>query len=204
VATDPTDRNDDDSSLVRKCREGQIECFGILVERYQKAIYNIAFRIVGNRDDALDVAQTTFLKSFEGLDSFRLEARFFSWLCRIAINESINTVKKRRPREPLTRDIESDSESPQQQHEEARRSEFVMAAMSELSPDARCIILLRHFLDISLRDMSDILNVPEKTIKSRLYTARQQLGAILRKQGGSKTCLTTRRGIESTGKLTGN
>src|SRR5262249_48526730 len=92
---------EDDPALVLRCREGDRDAFERLVMRYQKPVFNVALRMLRNRQDALDVAQTTFLKAFEHLADYDPAFRFYSWLYRIAINESLNALALRRPRGEL-------------------------------------------------------------------------------------------------------
>ena len=83
-----------ETELVERCRKGDRQALGELLGKYEKPVYNVAFRILGNRDDAADITQSVFLKVFEKLDQYKPEYRFFSWIYRIAVNESINQNKQ--------------------------------------------------------------------------------------------------------------
>jgi RNA polymerase sigma-70 factor, ECF subfamily len=103
---------EDDPTLVLRCREGNRDAFERLVIRYQKPIFNVALRMLRNRQDALDVAQTTFLKAFEHLADYDPAFRFYSWLYRIAINESLNALALRKPRGELDANTADESPAP--------------------------------------------------------------------------------------------
>ena len=97
--------NDNDADLVQECRKGNRKAFESLLDRYEKPVYNAAFRILCSYEDAMDVTQTVFLKAFEHLDRFDPKYKFFSWIYRIAINESINLLNKRGNPEPVNDDL---------------------------------------------------------------------------------------------------
>ena len=92
---------DKDAALVNDCKRGDRRAMSQLVDQYQRPVFNAAYRILGNRDDAADATQTVFLKVFENIGKYNQEFKFFSWVYRIAINESLNQVKKRRHQQPL-------------------------------------------------------------------------------------------------------
>ena len=152
--------------------------------KYQKPVYNLALRMVRVPEDAEDIAQTVFVKAYEKLDSYNPAHRFFSWIYRIAVNESINFCKRNK----RTDDYESgvtgiDEVTPEESFKNEQLSENVADAIGRLKIDYRLVLVLKHFHDFTYREMSDILQIPEKTVKSRLFTARQQLKVILEKEG---------------------
>jgi RNA polymerase sigma-70 factor (ECF subfamily) len=170
---------DDDTALVRKTTGGDQGAFGLLVRRYEKALFNLAFRMTGNREDAKDITQAAFVKAYENLESFNTGQRFFSWLYRIAINESLNWVKNSGRQEGLSTELPSDEDDPETAFRRRRTREAVQQALLRLSPDQRMVILLRHFNDLSYEDIGNVLGIPVKTVKSRLYSARQVLAGLL-------------------------
>jgi RNA polymerase sigma-70 factor (ECF subfamily) len=174
---------DQEKAMVKSCQNGDREALEKLVRQMQKPIYNAAFRMLGNPDLAADITQTTFLKVFENIQQFDHERRIFSWTYRIAINESIDQLKKGKRVEPLTEAPVSDSASPQQQAASSQLADEVQATLMELGEDHRAVITLRHFSDCSYEDISRILQIPEKTVKSRLFSARQQLKSKLQEHG---------------------
>lgn len=154
-----------------------------LVRQYERPVYNAAFRMLGNRDDAADVAQTTFLKAIQNLGQYNPSFRFFSWIYRIAINESIDVLSKRSRSEPLNEPRASNDPTPDVKANAAQLSDEIQEALLALSDDYRSVIVLRYFTGCSYREMADVLRVPEKTVKSRLYSARQKMRSILQTQG---------------------
>jgi len=154
-----------------------------LVDAYERPVYNAAYRYLGNPDDAADVTQAVFLKAFEHLDQYDPKFKFFSWIYRIAINESINYIKRNRKQEPLDEHIASNSDSPEELAQSENVSDGIQKALMELQEHYRVVVVLRHFSDCSYQQMSEILHIPEKTVKSRLYSARQLMKDILSEQG---------------------
>ena len=169
----------DDRSLVRESLRGDSRAFETLVERYYKVLYNIAFRMVNDSEDALDITQATFMKAYDKLSTYDPKYKFFSWIYRIMTNESLNFIGRRRPQEPLDLELAAAQKNPQEEYEGRRLSEAVQSALMRLSPDHRQVLVLRHFVTLSYKEISSALGLPEKTVKSRLFAARRQLGAIL-------------------------
>ena len=168
-------REDDDLTLVRHCLQGHRAAFEQLVRRYQKPVFNLALRMLRNRQDAMDVAQTTFLKVFEHLPSYDESYRFYSWLYRIAVNESINALGARRTSVSINDQEPDDAPGPEQRLEGEQTGRAIEAGLMQISPELRTVIILRHFMHLSYEDMAGILTLPAKTVKSRLYSARQLL-----------------------------
>jgi RNA polymerase sigma-70 factor (ECF subfamily) len=165
----------DDTKLIERCMNGDRGAFEALLVEYEKPVFNAAFRMLNNRDDARDVTQTVFLKVFENFAQFDPSRRFFSWIYRITLNESINWLGKENRLEPLLYETADEGKGPYEEVESARVSAGVQAALMTITTDYRTVVILKHFLGCSYVEISDILEIPEKTVKSRLYTARQQL-----------------------------
>jgi RNA polymerase sigma-70 factor (ECF subfamily) len=165
----------DDTQLIERCRSGDRKAFEALLVEYEKPVFNAAFRMLNNRNDAEDVTQTVFLKVFENIDQFDPSRRFFSWIYRITLNESINWLGKRNRLEPLTVEAAFEGKGPEQELESARVAANVQAALQTIKSDYRSVVVLKHFLGCSYTEISQVLDIPEKKVKSRLYTARQQL-----------------------------
>jgi RNA polymerase sigma-70 factor, ECF subfamily len=168
----------EDAALVSRSLGGDTAAFGVLVERYQRVLYTVAFRMLGNQDDARDAIQTAFVKAYERLTTFNPEHRFFSWMYRIVMNECLNLIRDRRPEEGLTPALAAVG-SPFDTAATHERQAQVQAALLQLSPDYRAVVVLRHFAGLSYDEMAAALGVPSKTVKSRLHTARQRLGELL-------------------------
>jgi len=171
---------DRDAALVIGCKRGDRRAMAQLVSQYQRPVFNAAYRILGNTDDAADVTQTVFLKVFEHIADYDPKFKFFSWIYRIAINESLNQLKKRRHQEPLAPGQASPWRSPEECLESKRACNRVQGALMELNEDYRTVVVLKHMSGCSYQQISEILQIPEKTVKSRLYSARQLLKKSLR------------------------
>ncbi|MDH5626767.1 MAG: sigma-70 family RNA polymerase sigma factor [Candidatus Krumholzibacteria bacterium] len=173
-----------DAELVRECLSGNQRAFETLVRKYEKPIYNVALRILKDPDDAMDISQTVFVKAYEKLESFDEKREFFSWIYRIAINESINASKKTRRQDEYESGVTAALPPTQEEQRNAEiLSEEIERAIEVLTLDYRMVIVLRHFHDFSYQEIAEILDIPEKTVKSRLFTARQQLKDVLTARG---------------------
>ncbi len=173
----------DDRRLVEATLAGDRTAFDQLVGRYQIKIYNLALRITGNRDDALDVSQAAFLKAYDNLGRFDPAYRFFSWLYRIAMNEALDLVARRRRFTDLDPELVNPAAGPEAEcwsHEAGRR---LQEALLELGEAYRAVVVLRHFHGLSYREIGEIVGVPAKTVKSRLFTARRELRERLSSRG---------------------
>lgn len=173
---------DDDGALVERCTKGDREAFAILVRRYERPIYNAAYRVLGNADDAREVAQAVFLRIVERLDDYDAKHKFFSWIYRIALNEAIDVLRRNNREEPLDDDAdlaEVPSAGPEQQYANRQLSGRIERALRSMKVEDRVVLTLRHFADLSYRDMAEVLDIEEKTVKSRLFEARQRLSELL-------------------------
>jgi RNA polymerase sigma-70 factor (ECF subfamily) len=176
-------KEEDDPALVRRCRGGDRQAFEGLVVRYQKPVFNVALRMLRDPQDALDVAQNTFLKAFEHLADYDPSFKFYSWIYRIAVNESLNALGTRKSFEGLNGEEPDETPGPDRQADGEQTRREIGHALMRISPELRSVIVLRHFMQLSYQDMGDILELPEKTVKSRLYSARQLLRDRLLRRG---------------------
>jgi len=172
-----------DNELVQECLAGDEHAFEILLLRYQGPVFNAILRMVRQREEASDLTQTAFLKAYEQLEKFDSQHKFFSWLYRIAINEAINHVKRRGRLEPLEGEWASAERNPEDALVGSDLSVHVQDALMRISSDYRAVIILRHFEGCSYDEIATILAVPEKTVKSRLFSARRQLKELLEARG---------------------
>jgi RNA polymerase sigma-70 factor (ECF subfamily) len=175
------DRSDEE--IVLQCRSGDTKSFDLLVERYHRAIYNVALRMVRDRDDASDVTQSAFVKAYEGLDRFDSRFKFFSWLYRIAVNESLNLINHRKRFDGLEGVDVAEGQDEGKDDEALGRESKVQGALMILRPDQRAIIILKHMQGLSYEEIGQVLDLPVKTVKSRLFSARQVLKEVLKKKG---------------------
>ena len=170
---------DRDAALVNDCKNGDRRAMSQLVSQYQRPVYNAAYRILGNKDDAADITQTVFLKVFEHIADYDAKFKFFSWIYRIAINESLNQVKKRRMQEPLADSQASPWQGPAEELDSKTLCDRVQDALSQLNEDYRTVVVLKYISGCSYQQIGEILQLPEKTVKSRLYSARQLMKKTL-------------------------
>ncbi len=172
-----------DQALIERCKRGDRRALEQLLGDYERPVYNAAYRIVGNPDDAADVTQSVFLKAFERLDQYNPKFKFFSWIYRIAINESINQIKSNSKQQPLGDQEIADLRGPDDFVRAGDLSRCIQGGLMSLQEDYRTVVVLRHFSECSYRQISEILHIPEKTVKSRLYSARQTMKADLKEDG---------------------
>jgi RNA polymerase sigma-70 factor (ECF subfamily) len=172
-----------DGTLARRCCEGDRRAFEVLVVRYRKTVYNAALRVLHDREEARDVAQTVFMKAYEHLADYDPSHRFYSWIYRITLNESINVLQRRRPRATLDLEMAGDGPGPDDLLRDAQLAGGLAGAVAALREEYRAVIVLRHYLGCSYEDMASILAIPEKTVKSRLFSARQLLRTAMESKG---------------------
>ena len=170
--------SESDEALVGRCLAGDQAAFEAIVVRYQRGLFNVALRMLGSYEDARDCTQTAFVKAYEHLDSFDVSQRFISWIYRILRNECLNTLRARRPSEPVSLEWAA-AGVPSDSLMAFERDRAVQTALLGLTADYREVILLRHFTELSYDDIAATLGIPVKTVKSRLYSARQRLGELL-------------------------
>jgi RNA polymerase sigma-70 factor (ECF subfamily) len=175
--------NVDDRELIENCMNGDRQAIEGLLFKYEKPVYNAAYRMLNSSEDARDVTQTVFLKVIENLDNYDPRYKFFSWIYRIALNESINCLKKQSRLDTLDREPAATTSGPQEQTGSEQMSQGMQAALMTIKAEYRTVIVLKHFVDCSYEEIGQILNMPEKKVKSRLYTGRQLLKDALTKSG---------------------
>ena len=184
----PTDRE-----LVERCQRGDLDAFGALVNRYRQRVYGLAYGMVRNEPDALDLSQETFVKAWQAIRGFRKNASFYTWLYRITTNLCIDLVRKRdrRPTVPLeeAEDLPADAGleiAPSNQPlptDEVQRRELrgqIDAALRELSAEHRAVIQLREFEGLDYGQIADAMGCSIGTVMSRLHYARKHLQKLLR------------------------
>lgn len=176
-------RQEEDSILVRQCLDGNQKAFEELVDRYQRPVFNLAFRFTSDKEDAEDIAQTVFVKAFEKLKSFDPKYKFFSWLYKIAVNESINFLNRKRDFDKFDETIHSGRADEGEAYGDPEMTVAIDDALLELKPDYRILIILNHFQELSYREIGYILDLGENTVKSRLFSARRILKRVLMKKG---------------------
>lgn len=174
--------DDEDQVALAAFRSGDRDAFIGLVERYQRPVYNAAFWVLRRPDDAADVAQTVFLRVIERLNDYDPKYRFFSWLYRIAVNEALDVLRRNGREEPLDEDIDIPDVpggDPESVLARAQESQHLRRCVLRLSTNDRIVLTLRHFSDLSYEEIAQVLELDEKTVKSRIFEARKRLRALL-------------------------
>ena len=174
--------DDTDRVLVARYRNGDREAFAELVVRYQRPIYNAAFWVLRKAEDANDVTQDVFLKVAERLDDYDPEYKFFSWIYRIAVNEALNLLRRNGREDALDDEIDipaGESSNPERRAGEAELAKRIQGALMHMATNDRLVLTLRHFSECSYQEIAEILDVDEKTVKSRLFEARNRLRRLL-------------------------
>jgi RNA polymerase sigma-70 factor (ECF subfamily) len=175
--------NENDQALLERYRNGDRAAFTELVVRYQRPLYNAAFWVLRSVEDANDITQIVFLKVAEQLDDYDPQYKFFSWIYRIAVNESLNLLRRNKREEALDDDVDlpgSERSNPESQFGEAEVSRRIRSAVMNLPTNDRIVLSLRHFSECSYQEIGQILDLDEKTVKSRLYEARHRLRDLLK------------------------
>jgi RNA polymerase sigma-70 factor (ECF subfamily) len=189
-------RTDEDIDLVRKSKTGDVSAFGELVERYQSLVVGFCYRLLGNREDAEDIAQETFMRAFGAIRRFQPRAKFSTWLLTIAKNLSLNLLRDERRRgrdvhiatvfEEEIQAVElvpSDNPGPDEALRQNERAERVRRALFELSDVHRTIIVLRDFEGMTYEEIARVMRCRKGTVKSRLSRARNHLKEVLVARG---------------------
>jgi RNA polymerase sigma-70 factor (ECF subfamily) len=183
----PIRQDGDEAELIERAKAGDTKAFGILVERYQRRVVGVAMAVVHDQEDALELAQESFVRAFENIGKFESRSSFSTWLYRIAANIAID-FRRREKRHPTMRGEEAESEIQRlpsklgDSFKETQRSEMAQRinALGQLTPEHRAAILLREVEGLSYDEISDVLQCPRGTVMSRLHYARNHLREILK------------------------
>lgn len=190
----------DDLDLVARAREGDGAAFGTLVNRYNRKIYRLAKHITDSDADAEDVLQDTFLKAYEHLDGFQGNAKFYTWLVRIAVNESLMKLRKRKASrtvsldepadngdDPIVREVAVWDGDPEQRYSNDELRRILDDAIQNLKPAFRTVFVLRDVEELSTEETAEALDLSVPAVKSRLLRARlelrEKLTRLFRKKG---------------------
>ncbi len=170
--------DEEDRAAVRRHLAGDLYAANELVLRYQRSLFTVALRMLGNAQDAEDVTQMVFGQVFRDLHKYDASHRFFSWIYRMTVNAALNLQRDRKPL--VTIDGDSDVGGAVAATEDAFMvEEQVTNALAQLKPDDRSIVVLRYFQSLSYDEIAEVLGIPAKTVKSRLFTARDRLRVLL-------------------------
>jgi RNA polymerase sigma-70 factor (ECF subfamily) len=184
----PSRPDGDEAELIERAKKGDTRAFGTLVERYQRRVIGVAMAVVHNQEDALELAQETFVRAFQSVGKFESRSSFSTWLYRIAANIAID-FRRRERRHPTMRGEEAENEIQRlpsklgDSFKEAQRSEMsrrIRDALAELTQEHRAAILLREVEGLSYDEISEVMQCPRGTVMSRLHYARNHLREILK------------------------
>ena len=162
-------REVEDRDLIVRARRGDVEAYNLLVSRWEKRVFNYILRLVGDREDALDVTQDVFLKTYQNLSKLDDLSRFAPWLYRIAHNEAHSLLRKIRPEGEMN--YEPRTSEPGARLFPIELSLAVQGALQRLNDDQREVVVLKVYQGFKFDEMAEILSCPVSTVKSRLYTA---------------------------------
>jgi RNA polymerase sigma-70 factor (ECF subfamily) len=184
---------DDEGVLVAAARSGDMAAFEQLVTRYERKIFRLAHNITQNREDAEDVMQDAFLKSYSHLGDFQGDSRFYTWLVRITVNEALMKLRKRRPNQIsldesfetendlMPREIEDWGLTPEQRYAQTELNRILSEVIGDLDPAFRVVFLLRDVEELSTEETAELLGLSVPAVKSRLLRARLKLRHKLNK-----------------------
>jgi len=178
---------DDEGALVAAAKTGDISAFETLVNRYERKIFRLTLNITQNREDAEDAMQEAFLKAYQHLPGFEGNSRFYTWLVRIAVNQALMKLRRRRPNvvsldeeidtgdDMMPREVEDWGPSPEQRYEQSEMAGILSKAIGELDPQFRTVFQLRDIEELSTEETAEALDLSVPAVKSRLLRARLKL-----------------------------
>ena len=189
----PSFENQNDDQLIARTLAGETDAFGALIRKYQMRLYNSMVHFLRNESEAEDVVQDAFMLALTKLDSFKGNSQFYTWLYRIAHNAAISKLRRKRPTVSLDRrssgeageesrlEMPGDEPAPSERMEQQERAATLMRAMEKLSHEHRSILILREMEAMDYEAISDVLQLPVGTVRSRLHRARTMLRELLEK-----------------------
>ncbi len=180
-----------DEQLVELAVSENAEAFGEIVKRWERKIFALCYGMLNREADACDAAQETFIAAYKNLSRFRGEAKVSSWLHRIAVNQCLTRQRRTKTRpETFLNDKKNEEEryfvapsheSPAKQFEQNEKSERVRQALNSLPVELREVLVMKEFEEMTFQEISDVLEMPLSTVKSRVYTALKQMRMKLEK-----------------------
>ncbi|MBD3300884.1 MAG: sigma-70 family RNA polymerase sigma factor [Candidatus Eisenbacteria bacterium] len=182
-----TEPRNEESALIRRCRQGDQDAIRQLVERYQRPVYSLVYKAVGNEEDARDLTQEAFVRAIRALDRFDPNRPFRNWIFRIASNLAVDHYRRARMR-TISIDVDADDESglhapilvderptPDRVSDASRLSDRLAALVDRLPPGYRTVIHLRHYEQLAYEEIAEALDIPLGTVKARLHRAHRRL-----------------------------
>lgn len=178
--------SDEEQVWLEQARQGDKFAFGRLIEAYQGPVYNLAYRMLGNRGEAEEAAQEAFIRAYTRLDTYDPSRKFSTWMLSITSNYCIDLLRKRRalllsldqPLPPHPALMSDREENPEAQASDTEREQMVQALLEHLPEDYRQAVVLRYWYDLSYEEIADVMDTTISAIKSRLFRARRQLAEV--------------------------
>lgn len=174
-----------DKELVKRVKRGEISAFAILVEKYEKEIFEYCYFLLNDREEALDMTQETFLKAYTNINSLRNEKDFKFWIKRIARNSCFKRIKKIRKEKEIIESRDEKIFSPDSYVIKKEKEEKVKKALNKLPRKMKEIIILRDIEGLSYKEIKEILGIPMSLVKVRLFRARKILKKLLEEEDGN-------------------
>jgi RNA polymerase sigma-70 factor (ECF subfamily) len=181
--------NDGDKTLAARILMGDKMAFEAILDRYEKTVFNVTYRMVGNYEDAMDITQAVFVKIYRKIELYNPSFKFFSWLYRMTLNEVINFLHREkvarvaREEKKLGHPASLALSTPEDDIADLERNAQLQRALSALKPDYRVVLILKYFVDLSYEQIGQILQIEVTKVKSRLFTGRQLMRDQLLRQG---------------------
>ncbi|MEP6756143.1 MAG: sigma-70 family RNA polymerase sigma factor [Chthonomonadales bacterium] len=173
-----------DALIVQRTLRGELNAYNELVQKYQRQVYNLAYRMLTSADDAGDIVQETFIRAYTALGSFRQDASFLTWLYKITSNLCIDHMRSRRAKGALSLEVELEegrepaadrSTSPEDVVVRGAVGEIVQKAVMNLPDKYRIVVVMRHLRGLSVEEIAEELNLPSGTVKTHLFRGREML-----------------------------
>lgn len=184
-----------DNQIIERTLAGETDAFGLLVQRWERPIYGLSLRMLGRDEDARDVCQETFIAAFRNLRKFRGDAKFSSWLYRIALNACHSRLRKQGGAFQYSLDQDEDghkfeladtaTEHAADRRQRDQRAELVRKALQALPVEMRQVIIMKEYEELTFAEIAEVLQIPLSTVKSRLYTGLQLMRGRLEKVRGA-------------------
>lgn len=171
---------DEDHDVIRNVLKGDTNSYRRLVEKYQGPVFNLLIKMVNNYEDAEELTQDVFVKAYESLAGFNFKYRFFSWIYKIAINRALAELRHKKRHadiDPIQNKLT------EEKTDEPESSTQVKIAVGNLKDLYKAVIILKYYEEMSYKEISVVLDIPEKKVRSRLYDARMQMKDSLIKTG---------------------
>ena len=176
-----------EEALIEQSRRGDRAAFGVLVQRYQDAVYNLCYRMLGDFHEAEDAAQEVFLKVYRRLHTYNPRYRFSTWVLSIASHHCIDRLRRRRVtwvslETPEIKHVHASSPPPEEEALRREEADRVQRYLDQLSPEYRAVLVLRYWYDLCYKEIGQLLGMSEGAAKTKTHRARQRLGMLLSKE----------------------